>query len=222
MCAAYAHELPRYGIKDGKTNFPAAYATGLLLARRLLKKLNLDSKYQGAAEVKGEDYNVDAIPDGPHPFTALLDVGLRRTTTGSKLFAALKGATDGGIDIPHSVTRFVGYDKEQKKLIPETLRKHIFGGHIADYMKALKDEDSSKYQKQFSKYIKSGIKSEDMEALYKKAHAAIRKDPSPTAKKAKDPKKVPKRYNKLKLSLAQRKDKIRQKIAARARKQDTQ
>jgi len=38
MCAAYARELPRYGIKEGKTNFPAAYATGLLLARRLLKK----------------------------------------------------------------------------------------------------------------------------------------------------------------------------------------
>ena len=35
MCAAYAHELPRYGVKVGLTNYAAAYCTGLLLARRV-------------------------------------------------------------------------------------------------------------------------------------------------------------------------------------------
>lgn len=35
VCAAYAHELPRYGIKVGLTNYAAAYCTGLLLARRV-------------------------------------------------------------------------------------------------------------------------------------------------------------------------------------------
>ncbi|GFT70472.1 putative 60S ribosomal protein RP5L [Trichonephila clavipes] len=34
VSAAYSHELPRYGIKVGLTNYAAAYATGLLLARR--------------------------------------------------------------------------------------------------------------------------------------------------------------------------------------------
>ena len=47
MCAAYAHELPRYGINNGLTNWPAAYCVGLLLARRLLTKLGLADKYEG-------------------------------------------------------------------------------------------------------------------------------------------------------------------------------
>ncbi len=33
--------------------------------------------------------------DGPSAFHALLDVGLKPTTLGSKLFAAMKGAFDG-------------------------------------------------------------------------------------------------------------------------------
>jgi hypothetical protein len=41
-------------------------------------------------EATGEDYNVEAAEDGPRPFTCLLDTGLKRTTTGSKVFAALK------------------------------------------------------------------------------------------------------------------------------------
>ena len=35
VCAAYAHELPQYGVKVGLTNYAAAYCTGLLLARRV-------------------------------------------------------------------------------------------------------------------------------------------------------------------------------------------
>lgn len=35
MCAAYSHELPKYGICVGLTNYAAAYCTGLLLARRV-------------------------------------------------------------------------------------------------------------------------------------------------------------------------------------------
>lgn len=51
--------------------------------------------------MNGEDYNVEAMGDGPHPFRAFLDVGLTRTTTGNRVFAAMKGAVDGGIDVPH-------------------------------------------------------------------------------------------------------------------------
>jgi large subunit ribosomal protein L5e len=35
ICAAYAYELPKYGVKVGLTNYAAAYCTGLLLARRV-------------------------------------------------------------------------------------------------------------------------------------------------------------------------------------------
>lgn len=35
VCAAYSHELPKYGVKTGLTNYAAAYCTGLLMARRV-------------------------------------------------------------------------------------------------------------------------------------------------------------------------------------------
>lgn len=35
ICAAYSHELPKYGVKVGLTNYSAAYCTGLLLGRRV-------------------------------------------------------------------------------------------------------------------------------------------------------------------------------------------
>merc|ERR1711963_1313230 len=83
MTAAYAHELPRYGISVGLTNYAAAYATGLLLARRHLKKIGLAERYEGLAEATGEYYRVQTVRDGARPFMAILDVGLVRTTTGT-------------------------------------------------------------------------------------------------------------------------------------------
>merc|ERR1711915_477791 len=110
ICAAYSHELPRYGVKVGLTNYAAAYCTGLLLARRLLQKFKLDSAYEGNTNVDGTMFYVEDQEDGAGAFRACLDVGLARTSTGAKVFAALKGAVDGGIDIPHSEKRFPGYD----------------------------------------------------------------------------------------------------------------
>ncbi|KAK9146158.1 hypothetical protein Sjap_006061 [Stephania japonica] len=50
LAAAYSHELPRYGLEAGLTNYAAAYCTGLLLARRVLKMLEMDDEYQGNVE----------------------------------------------------------------------------------------------------------------------------------------------------------------------------
>ncbi|GAY44834.1 hypothetical protein CUMW_084920 [Citrus unshiu] len=50
LAAAYAHELPRYGLEVGLTNYAAAYCTGLLLARRVLKMLEMDDEYEGNVE----------------------------------------------------------------------------------------------------------------------------------------------------------------------------
>ena len=47
----------------------------------------------------------------------------------------MKGALDGGLDIPHNEKRFVGY--ADKKLDPETLRKYIYGGHVAEYQETM-------------------------------------------------------------------------------------
>jgi len=218
MAAAYGHELKNYGMPVSHTSYAAAYATGLLVARRLLKKIKLD-QYTGVTDIKGEDYEVQPLSeDGPAPFHALLDVGLRRTTTGSKIFGALKGATDGGISIPHNETRFVGYDSEQKKGTPEVLRKYIFGGHIADYMKSMKEENPSKYEKHFSQFVKAGIKPEDVEATWAKVHKAIRANPA-HQKKAKKEGVKPKSYQKVRLTHKERKQRIKEKMAVMAKKQ---
>jgi len=168
LAAAYSHELPRYGVKVGLTNYASTYATGLLLARRLLKKLKLDTVYAGAKDVNGAEFNVENVDGQPGAFQCFLDVGLARTSTGAKVFAALKGAADGGLHIPHSVKRFPGYDSEKKEFKADVHRRHIFGLHVADYMKELKGEDEEAYKKQFSGYIKAGVTSESIEACTKK------------------------------------------------------
>ena len=73
---------------------------GLLLARRVLTKLGLAEKYEGCTEPDGERFEVEYDDEGPRPFKAFLDVGLKRTTTGSRLFGALKVITfaSSGID----------------------------------------------------------------------------------------------------------------------------
>lgn len=208
VAAAYAHELPKYGVKVGLTNYAAAYCTGLLLARRVLKKFNLDSIYEGQKTVNGEHFIVeDADGEQPGAFRACLDTGLARTSTGAKVFGAMKGAADGGLDIPHSVKRFPGYDKESDELSAEVHRNHIFGKHVADYMEHLQSEDSDAFKKQFSRFIKNGITSASMEDMYKKAHAAIRKDPvyKPKAKKSASQK----RHTTKKLTYDQRKEKVK-------------
>ncbi|KAJ2779429.1 60S ribosomal protein L5 [Coemansia javaensis] len=213
LAAAYSHELPRYGIKVGLTNWAAAYATGLLVARRVLTKLGLADKYEGFPEIDGSVQEVEAIEDGPRPFKAFLDVGLKRTTTGSKVFAAMKGASDGGVFVPHSESRFPGYDAEAKSLDADTLRTYIYGGHVANYMRELKEEDEERYNAQFSRFIKAGVSADDLEDMYAAAHKAIRADPSftPTVKKTGG--KPPRRMQKP-LNAKQRKDRVRQKIAA--------
>lgn len=212
ICSAYSHELPRYGVKVGLTNYAAAYCTGLLLARRILKKFNLDSIYAGQEEADGEEFFVEDVPDKPRAFRCFLDVGLARTTTGARVFGALKGAADGGIDIPHSSKRFPGYDSESKEFNAEVHRDHIFGKHVGNYMQSLADEDEDAFKRQFSRFIKEGVTADSIEAMYKNAHAAIRKDPDqkPKPKKATKEGKQ-KRWNRRKMSLAQRKDRVKQK-----------
>jgi len=183
--SAYSHELPRYGVKAGLTNYAAAYCTGLLLARRHLKKLKLDGTYKGLEEATGAEYYVEKEGDNPAPFHCVLDVGLARTSTGAKIFAAMKGVADGGCDVPHSETRFFGYDSETKAYNAEAHRGRILGAHVADYMRVLKDDDEDAYKRQFSKFIAAGLSADSLEGMYKSAHAAIRANPEVQAHKEK-------------------------------------
>ncbi|KAJ6485073.1 hypothetical protein C8R47DRAFT_546979 [Mycena vitilis] len=215
LTQAHSRELPRYGIKHGLTNWAAAYATGLLCARRALTKLGLADKYEGVVEADGTLTMTEILDeeDAPRPFKAFLDVGLRRTSTGSRVFGAMKGASDGGIFIPHSDKRFPGYDPETKELDAEVLKKYIFGGHVAEYMESLEEEDDERFKKQFATYLADGVGSDDIEDIYISAHAAIREDPTfKPSEKSKDWKAESVQYRSKRLTHAQRKQNIATKI----------
>jgi len=112
FCSAESSELKRFGLSAGLTNYAAAYATGLLLARRTIKKLNMEEFYKTNAKIDGEYYSVGEKPnESRRPFKAIFDTGLARTSTGARIFGCLKGSADGGLFIPHNNKRFPGYHK---------------------------------------------------------------------------------------------------------------
>lgn len=185
---ANSKELRRYGLTAGLTNYAACYCTGLLLARRLLKKQGLDDMYKGVATATGAAFDVyedmekrqgEGESLERRPFKAALDVGLVRTTTGNRVFGALKGACDGGLHIPHSTKRFPGTKTEggKTKYDAEIHRKRIFGLHVQKYMEQLRGEDEEGYKRHFSLWDKA-TGGKTLETIYKAVHAAIRKDPS--------------------------------------------
>merc|ERR1711871_793397 len=154
--AAYAHELPRYGLSVGLTNYSAAYCVGLLCARRLLTKYGLADKFEGTEEVTAEFedcfvLNNEDEEEGVSAFHANLDVGLKRTTLGSKIFSEMK---------------FYGYDPDEKSYDAESNRERILGGHVAEYMTSLQEEEPEEYEEKFKKYIEAGIDADNMEETY--------------------------------------------------------
>lgn len=186
LASAHSKELVAHGLAAGLKNYAAAYATGLLLARRLLKQIGLDEVYSGFEEpagdvtstkVNGRTYYVEEIDEEKRPFRAFLDVGIKNTTTGARIFGALKGASDGGLDIPHNHKRFPGYSKDTKSFDAEGHVARIMGEHVADYMKEMEDDDDEKYKRHFSVYIENGISGDDIEETIEKVHESIRKNP---------------------------------------------
>jgi large subunit ribosomal protein L18 len=75
VASAIASELSDHGWNAGTSNLPAAYLTGFLAGLR--------AKSRG---ITG----------------AILDVGLNPPIKGSRIYAALKGAVDAGLEVPHS------------------------------------------------------------------------------------------------------------------------
>ena len=99
LVTANSAELEKYGYKGATANTPAAYLTGMLFAAKA-KKAQQDR--------------------------AVLDIGLNRATPGARVFAALKGAVEAGLDVPHS-----------EEILPSDER--IKGAHIAAYNKKYGD-----------------------------------------------------------------------------------
>jgi large subunit ribosomal protein L18 len=107
--------LKKSGWKGHCGNIAAAYLTGLLCGERVKKH-----------KIK----------------EAVLDIGLHTSTKGSRIYAALKGALDSGLKVPHS-----------SEILPADER--ISGKHIADYAQKLKRDNESLYKRRFSNYLKS-------------------------------------------------------------------
>jgi large subunit ribosomal protein L5e len=194
LTSAHSHELKRYGLTAGLSNYAAAYATGLLVARRLLKQTKLDTLYKGAAKIDGVDYDVSnevKSHEQRKPFKAVLDVGLVNTTKGNKVFAVMKGASDGGIHVPHSTKRFPG-TSDDGKYNAALHRERIFGVHVQKYMKVLKDEGEEDYKTQFRVWDETlkAAKVDTVEKLYTKIFDEIRKNPDAVPKKAHEKKPV--------------------------------
>lgn len=81
----------------------------------------------------------------------IVDLGLQQSTKMSRIYGAVKGLIDGGFKLPFS-----------EEILPDDNR--INGKHIEEFAKALASE-KEKYNKQFSNYIKVGVKPEELSKL---------------------------------------------------------
>jgi len=185
LCQATSTELTKYGVPVGHKNYAAAYCTGLLIARRVLKILGLESEFAGKEEADGEDFHIEEEDCDRRPFKCILDVGPQRTTAGARMWGALKGAVDGGLHIPHSNKKFPGYKAPEEKGAEGSYeagdhKERIFGGHVKEYMEMMSEEDPTKYEAHFSKFIENSIDADGLEDMYGGAHKKIREDPSHT------------------------------------------
>lgn len=132
LASAKSTELEKFNWKYGGGNLPAAYLTGILAGSRALEK---------------------GIQN------AILDIGVQRVTKGARIFSALKGAVDAGIEIPH-----------KEEITPEDSR--IKGEHIAAYAKQL-SPDAERYKAQFSRYLSKKLTPEDIPSSFEKTREKI-------------------------------------------------
>lgn len=96
IVTANSSELNKLGWTHATGNLPAAYLTGMLAARKALKK------------------NVKS---------AIVDLGLQIPSKGSRLFAAVKGSIDGGLDVKASDEAFPKEERLSGKHINESVAK---------------------------------------------------------------------------------------------------
>jgi len=190
IAGATSDELQKYGIPAGYKNYAAAYLTGLLVARRCLKALSLDETFKGKEELDAEEYHVEEEENDRRPFKCILDVGLRRTCMGCRIWGALKGAVDGGLHVPHSIKKFPGYAPPEEKggegqYDAEAHKDRIYGNHVKEYMEMLAEEDPTKYEAHFAKYLEKDINADSMEDMYTEAMQKIRDEPDREAKESK-------------------------------------
>jgi len=171
LASASSAELRNYKITFGLKNFSACYLTGLLLGSRVMRQSKLNKIYRGAQDVGMPHLEIN-LQGQPATFRAILDIGLKASTHGSKIYAALKGVADAGVNVPHSINKFYGFDKKKKSLDSAKLRRRILGEDIATYAAKIKSENPDSHQ--FSQYPADG---NVYPALVSQAIQIIKKNP---------------------------------------------
>ncbi|MHA1410323.1 MAG: 50S ribosomal protein L18 [Candidatus Odinarchaeia archaeon] len=150
LVSVHTKELIRdFGWKASTGNLSAAYLVGYIAGKKALAK--------GIKE-------------------AILDIGLTAPVRGSRPFAALKGALDAGLEIPHN-----------ENVLPAEDR--IRGQHIVEYYQLLSQQSNKGSQHQFSKIKSGGLDiaklSEHFDATKKKIDSYFEKKTTKKATKKK-------------------------------------
>lgn len=123
----------KFGWPASGKNTPAAYLAGYLAGLRAMK-----------AGVK----------------EAILYIGLHRAVKGARVFAALRGALDAGLKVPHS-----------PEILPSEDR--IKGVHIAEYARLLRESNPAIFEKRFSAYLGSGFNPERIVEVFEEVKRKI-------------------------------------------------
>lgn len=97
-----SRELLDYGYTSSKSNLPAAYLTGLIFGKKMLA-LGIDE--------------------------GIADIGLHASTKGNRIYAAIKGIVDAGVNVPHSPEIF----PDKKRISGEHIKKHTGADIVAQF-----------------------------------------------------------------------------------------
>ncbi|MEM2307509.1 MAG: 50S ribosomal protein L18 [Sulfolobales archaeon] len=131
--AVHSRALSKYGWKGGYNNSSAAYLTGFIAGLKAVKM-----------GITG----------------AILDIGLHRPVRGCRIFAAVRGLRDAGVEVPVS-----------DEVLPSGDR--IRGEHIAKYAEALFTESEDRFRKLFSEYLERGLDPRELPKHFDEVKANI-------------------------------------------------
>ena len=98
VASSISSELKKYGWNHSFSNTPSAYLTGFIAGKKAMAK---------------------GINEG------ILDIGLHAPRKGARVFAALKGVADAGIDVPYSDDVVPSEDRLYGKHIDESLASKV-------------------------------------------------------------------------------------------------
>lgn len=130
---AEAKELGSFGWKGHAGNIPASYLAGYLLGKR-------------------------AVENGTE--TCVFDLGLQDSTPGNRIYAAVKGAREAGLEVPAG-----------GKMMPSDER--VRGKHIEEYAESM---DSKEKGKHFSSLMEKGLEPEDISKNFEEVKENIEEE----------------------------------------------